>query len=54
MLVQFASHHCPHREQQDEPLGWDVAAMTDVTNEYVDSCGLCYEVACSHEWTSDG
>ncbi|GFR49513.1 hypothetical protein Agub_g11554 [Astrephomene gubernaculifera] len=37
----------------DEPLGWDVAALTDVISEYPDSCGLCYEVACDSTWTSD-
>eukprot|EP00198_Chlamydomonas_reinhardtii_P012309 XP_001701646.1 predicted protein [Chlamydomonas reinhardtii] len=40
--------------QKDEPLGWDVAAMTDVHPEYQDSCGLCYELACDSTWTSDG
>lgn len=32
---------------EDEPLGWDVAALPDVHFEYSGSCGICYEVACN-------
>lgn len=38
---------------KDEPLGWDVAAMTDVSPNYGDSCGTCYEVSCRSAWISD-
>ncbi|PNH07993.1 Expansin-A1 [Tetrabaena socialis] len=37
----------------DEPLGWDIAAMSDVNREYPDSCGLCYELACDNTWVPD-
>lgn len=32
---------------EDEPLGWDVAALPDVHPEFSGSCGGCYEVACN-------
>lgn len=32
---------------EDEPLGWDVAALPDVHYEFAGSCGKCYEVACA-------
>ncbi|GMH39372.1 hypothetical protein BSKO_07270 [Bryopsis sp. KO-2023] len=32
---------------EDEPLGWDVAALPDVHYEFAGSCGKCYEVACN-------
>lgn len=31
---------------QDEPLGWNVAAMPDTAPGYADSCGRCVEVMC--------
>lgn len=38
---------------EDEPLGWDVAALPDVHYEYSGSCGNCYEVACDPSGFSD-
>ncbi|GFH18963.1 uncharacterized protein HaLaN_15847 [Haematococcus lacustris] len=38
---------------KDEGTGWDVAALADVSPDYYDSCGLCYEIACDPTWTSD-
>ncbi|KAJ9529832.1 hypothetical protein QJQ45_022243 [Haematococcus lacustris] len=38
---------------KDEGTGWDVAALADVSPDYYNSCGLCYEIACDPTWTSD-
>ena len=36
-----------------QPLGWDVAALSDVLLEYPDSCGSCIEVRCREAVISD-
>lgn len=38
---------------EDEPLGWDAAAITDFHPDYGTSCGSCYEVKCSNMWVQD-
>jgi hypothetical protein len=38
---------------KDEPLGWDVVAISDVFASYPESCGTCIEVACDAVWIKD-
>lgn len=40
--------------REDEPLGWNVAALPDVSPYYVDSCGTCFEVRCNPSSFTDG
>lgn len=37
----------------DDPLGWNVAAMNDGNPLYEDSCGRCVEVMCDPRWIQD-
>ncbi|KAL0029567.1 hypothetical protein WJX79_004717 [Trebouxia sp. C0005] len=39
---------------QSEPLGWDVAAMSDANPLYPGSCGSCFEVKCNPISFTDG
>lgn len=37
----------------DDPLGWDIAAMNDGNPLYEDSCGQCFEAKCDPRWIKD-
>lgn len=39
---------------QDQPAGWDVAALSDQFPNFSGSCGRCYEVKCDPRWIKDG
>ncbi|PRW60661.1 hypothetical protein C2E21_0949 [Chlorella sorokiniana] len=39
---------------QDQPAGWDVAALSDQFPNFAGSCGRCYEVKCDSRWVKDG
>ena len=40
--------------RQDEPQGWDTAAIADVSPTYYGACGRCLEVRCSPGAFTDG